>query len=175
MLAMRGGNYIDIIRERGFFWFFCTQFLGAFNDSFYKIIVTLIALNIPASLGGGNHYIPLIGGLFILPFFLFSGYAGFVADVYSKRTILVLVKVFEIFAMIAGCFAFFGGQIEYMLVIVFLMGLHSTFFSPAKYGILPEIVSERDLSRGNGLLEMSTFLAIILGTSLGGTVYETLK
>src|ERR1043166_7094027 len=133
MLAMRGGSYIDILRERGFFFFFCTQFLGAFNDSFYKILVTLIALDIPASLGGGNHYIPLIGGLFILPFFLFSGYAGFLADVYSNRTILVVVKVFEIFAMIAGCLAFFGGRIEYMLVIVFLMGLHSTFFSPAKY------------------------------------------
>src|ERR1051325_995165 len=172
MLAMRGGNYIGILRERGFFFFFCTQFLGAFNDSFYKIIVTLIALRIPASLGGGNQYIPLIGGVFFLPFFVFSGYAGYIADVHSKRTILIAVKLFEILVMTAGFFAFFADRIEYMLVIVFLMGLHSTFFSPAEYGILPEMLPETELSRGNGLLEMSTFLAIILGTSLGGAVYE---
>src|ERR1044071_4760983 len=172
MLAMRGGNYIEILKQRGFLFFFCTQFLGAFNDSFYKIIVTLIALDIPAVVGGGSHYIPLIGGLFILPFFLFSGYAGYFADVYSKRVILISVKVFEIFAMVAAFFAFFAGTMAYMLIIVFLMGLHSTFFSPAKYGILPEMLPERDLSRGNGLIEMSTFLAIILGTSLGGAVYE---
>src|SRR5713226_111529 len=172
---MPSGKYIDILKDRGFFCFFCTQFLGAFNDNFYKIIVTLVALDIPAAAGGGNQYIPLIGGLFILPFFLFSGYAGFLADVYSKRNILVAVKVFEIFAMALGFLAFFADRIEPMLAVVFLMGLHSTFFSPAKYGILPEMLPDKDLSRGNGLLEMSTFLAIILGTSLGGAIYEAWK
>ena len=172
---MPTGKYIDILKDRGFFCFFCTQFLGAFNDNFYKIIVTLVALDIPAAAGGGNQYIPLIGGLFILPFFLFSGYAGYLADVYSKRNILVAVKVFEIVAMSLGFLAFFADRIEPMLGVVFLMGLHSTFFSPAKYGILPEMLPDKDLSRGNGLLEMSTFLAIILGTSVGGAIYEAWK
>ena len=95
---MAAGKYIDILKDRGFFCFFWTQFLGAFNDNFYKIIVTLVALDIPS--GGGIQYIPLIGGLFILPFLLLSGYAGYLADVYSKRAVLVAVKVFEIFAMI---------------------------------------------------------------------------
>jgi acyl-[acyl-carrier-protein]-phospholipid O-acyltransferase/long-chain-fatty-acid--[acyl-carrier-protein] ligase len=170
---MAAGKYIDILKERGFFCFFWTQFLGAFNDNFYKIIVTLIALDIPAS--GGIQYIPLIGGLFILPFLLFSGYAGYLADVYSKRNVLVAVKVFEIFAMGLGFLGFFVDRMEPMLTVVFLMGLHSTFFSPAKYGILPEMLPEKDLSRGNGLLEMSTFMAIILGTAFGGTIYEAWK
>ena len=170
---MTAGKYIDILKDRGFFGFFWTQFLGAFNDNFYKIIVTLVALDIPAD--GGIQYIPLIGGLFILPFLLFSGYAGYLADIYSKRTILVAVKVFEIFAMALGFFAFFVDRMEPMLTVVFLMGLHSTFFSPAKYGILPEMLPEKDLSRGNGLLEMSTFMAIILGTAFGGTIYEAWK
>jgi acyl-[acyl-carrier-protein]-phospholipid O-acyltransferase/long-chain-fatty-acid--[acyl-carrier-protein] ligase len=172
---MPTGKYIDILKDRGFFCFFCTQFLGAFNDNFYKIIVTLVALDIPAAAGGGNEYIPLIGGLFILPFLFFSGYAGHLADVYSKRNILVAVKVFEIVAMSLGFLAFFADRIEPMLVVVFLMGLHSTIFSPAKYGILPEMLPDKDLSRGNGLLEMSTFLAIILGTSVGGAIYEAWK
>src|SRR5437660_8102528 len=172
---MPAGKYTDILKDRGFFCFFWTQFLGAFNDNFYKIIVTLVALDIPAAVGGGNQYIPLIGGLFILPFFLFSGYAGYLADVYSKRTILISVKIFEIFAMGLGLFAFFADRMEPMLAVIFLMGLHSTFFSPAKYGILPEMLPDKDLSRGNGLLEMSTFLAIILGTSLGSAIYEACK
>ena len=170
---MATGKYIDILKDRGFFCFFWTQFLGAFNDNFYKIIVTLVALDIPAS--GGIQYIPLIGGLFILPFLLFSGYAGYLADVHSKRKILIAIKVFEIFAMALGLLAFFTDRLEPMLAVVFLMGLHSTFFSPAKYGILPEMLPEKDLSRGNGLLEMSTFMAIILGTSFGGTIYEAWK
>jgi len=172
---MAAGSYTDILKQRGFFCFFWTQFLGAFNDNFYKIIITLVALDLPAAAGGGKHYIPLIGGLFILPFLLFSGYAGYLADVRSKRTVLVAVKLFEIVAMTLGLLAFFTGRMENMLAVVFLMGLHSTFFSPAKYGILPEMLPEKDLSRGNGLLEMSTFMAIILGTSLGGTIYEAWK
>jgi acyl-[acyl-carrier-protein]-phospholipid O-acyltransferase / long-chain-fatty-acid--[acyl-carrier-protein] ligase len=172
---MAAGKYIDLLKNRGFFCFFWTQFLGAFNDNFYKIIVTLVALDIPAAASGANPYIPLIGGLFILPFLLFSGYAGYLADVHSKRTILVAVKIFEIFAMALGFLAFFVDRMEPMLAVIFLMGLHSTFFSPAKYGILPEMLPDKDLARGNGLLEMSTFLAIILGTSLGGAIYEAWK
>jgi acyl-[acyl-carrier-protein]-phospholipid O-acyltransferase/long-chain-fatty-acid--[acyl-carrier-protein] ligase len=172
---MATGKYIEILKQRGFLCFFWTQFLGAFNDNFYKIIVTLVALNAPATAGGGSQYIPLIGGLFILPFLLFSGYAGHLADVYRKHTVLVGVKFFEIVAMGLGLLAFFSARIEPMLGVVFLMGLHSTFFSPAKYGILPEMLPDKDLSRGNGLLEMSTFMAIILGTAMGGTIYEMWK
>src|ERR1051325_2521633 len=170
---MADGKYIDTLRQPGFFAFFCTQFLGAFNDNFLKIVVSFIALDLAMS--GADNYVELIAFLFILPSALFSGYAGHLADVYSKRLILVAVKACEIAIMVLALAAFFTGHIQFMLAVVFLMGLHSAFFSPAKYGILPEMLPERDLSRGNGLIEMSTFLAIILGTSLGGAVYEALK
>src|SRR5256886_3500691 len=172
---MAENRYIDLLKNRGFFCFFCTQFLGAFNDNFYKTMVPLFALDLPATASGANPYIPLIGGRLILPFLLFSGYAGYLADIPSKRPILVGVTICEIFAMSFGLVAFFLDRMEPMLAVGFLMGLHSTFFSPAKYGILPEMLPDKDLSRGNGLLEMSTFLAIILGTSLGGAIYEAWK
>ncbi len=166
---MSNGKYIHTLRQPGFLPFFWTQFLGAFNDNFLKIVVSFVALDLAVS--GSSNYVELIAFLFILPSALFSGYAGHLADVYSKRTVLVAVKIAEIAIMILAVAAFFTGHIQFMLATVFLMGIHSAFFSPAKYGILPEMLPEADLSRGNGLLEMSTFMAIILGTSVGGAIF----
>src|SRR5881296_3632661 len=143
------------------------QCLGAFNDNVYKMVVSLLAVNAAVSAGGGSGALSLISVIFILPFFLFSGYAGHAADAYSKRTVLVVTKAFEIGAMGLGFFAFLSGRIELMLGVLFLMALQATFFSPAKYGILPELLPDKDLSRANGLLEMSTFVAIVAGTALG--------
>jgi len=140
---MADGKYIDTLRQPGFFAFFCTQFLGAFNDNFLKIVVSFIALDLAVS--GADNYVELIAFLFILPSALFSGYAGHLADVYSKRAILVAVKACEIAIMILALAAFFAGHIQFMLAVVFLMGLHSAFFSPAKYGILPEMLPEKEL------------------------------
>ncbi|MGH7798408.1 MAG: acyl-[ACP]--phospholipid O-acyltransferase [Candidatus Binatia bacterium] len=170
---MATGKYIDTLKQPGFFGFFSTQFLGAFNDNFLKIVVSFVALDL--AVHGGPGYVEIIAFLFILPSALFSGYAGHLADVYSKRTILVAVKVCEIVIMVLAIATFFTGHLESMLVIVFLMGLHAAFFSPAKYGILPEMLPDKDLSRGNGLLEMSTFMAIILGTSVGGALFALWK
>jgi acyl-[acyl-carrier-protein]-phospholipid O-acyltransferase/long-chain-fatty-acid--[acyl-carrier-protein] ligase len=170
---MNNGNYTNTLKLPGFFPFFCTQFLGAFNDNFLKIVVSFVALSLAGH--GGDYYVELIAILFILPSALFSGYAGHLADVCSKRTILVAVKAIEIAIMVFSLVAFFYGDILPMLGAVFLMGLHSAFFSPAKYGILPEMLPDKDLSRGNGLLEMSTFMAIILGTSLGSAIFSVWK
>jgi len=162
------GKYTDTLKQLGLQPFLWAQFLGALNDNFYKIVVSLLAADLATSTGGGSGYLSLVGAVFMLPFFFFSGYAGHVADVFSKRNVLVITKAFEIVAMALGFFAFLSQRIELMLGVVFLMALQSTFFSPAKYGILPEMIPDKDLSRANGLLEMSTFLAIILGTWLGG-------
>jgi len=170
---MADGKYCDTLKQPGFLAFFWTQLLGAFNDNFLKIVVSFFALNLAVK--GADSYVELITFLFILPSALFSGYAGHLADVYSKRSILVAVKVCEIVIMILACGAFFIGHIDPMLALVFLMGLHAAFFSPAKYGILPEMLQEKDLSRGNGLLEMSTFMAIILGTSVGSAIFSVWK
>ncbi len=150
-----------------------SQFLGAFNDNVYKIVLSLLTANQALATGEGSSAIALIGAIFILPFVLFSGYAGYVADVFSKRTVLITAKCLEIVSMGLGIFAFLAGQLPLMLGVLFLMALQSTFFSPAKYGILPELLPDRDLSRANGLMEMGTFLAIILGTSIGSFLFAT--
>lgn len=172
---MSTGKYKDLLKSFGFQSFLWTQFLGALNDNFYKMVVSLLAINAAASSGGGSGYLPMAGALFILPFFLFSGYAGYMADVHNKRSVLIITKSFEIVAMGTALLTFWIGRIDLMLVVLFLMALQSTFFSPAKYGILPEMLPYRDISRANGLLEMSTFLAIILGTSIGGLIFAAWK
>lgn len=167
------GRYKDLIKSMGFQSFLWTQFLGAFNDNAFKIVLSLVAVNIAGSEGAsGGAYLSMVGAVFILPFFFFSGYAGHVADVFNKRTVIIATKGFEVVAVLFGLAALWSGRIELMLGTLFLMALHSTFFSPAKYGIVPEMLPDRDLSRANGLLEMSTFLAIILGTSLGTIMYS---
>lgn len=170
---MKGGTYLSLLKSFGFQSFLWTQFLGAFNDNVSKWIVTLYAIDI--AIGHGTVFAAIVGGIFVLPFVLFSSYSGYLADIYSKRTIIVIVKLFEIASMLVGYFAITSGNIYFMLIIPFLMGLHSTFFSPAKYGILPEMLDEKDLSRANGILEMTTFMAIILGTSIGGVLYQYWK
>jgi acyl-[acyl-carrier-protein]-phospholipid O-acyltransferase/long-chain-fatty-acid--[acyl-carrier-protein] ligase len=169
------GKYRDLLKSVGFQSFLWTQFLGAFNDNVYKIVVSMLAVDVVTRSGGGSGYLSLVGAIFILPFFLFSGPAGYLADVFNKRTVLIVTKAFEIVAMGLGFFAFLSGRIEPMLAVLFLMALQATFFSPAKYGILPEMVPDKDLSRANGLLEMSTFLAIILGTSIGSVMFAAWK
>src|SRR5439155_4100690 len=97
------------------------------------------------------------------------------ADSVSKRTVLISVMVFGIFAMLLALAAFFSTRMELMLLVLFLMALHSTLFSPAKYGIVPEMLPDRELSRANALLEMSTFVAIVLGTAIGSSLFSAWK
>ena len=133
------------------------------------------AVHVAANSDASGKYLSIAGAVFVIPFLLFSGYSGHLADRVSKRTVLISVKAFEIVAMALGLAAFFTTRIELMLVVLFLMALHSTVFSPAKYGIIPETIPDQDLSRANGLLEMSTFVAIVLGTSVGTLLFSAWK
>src|SRR5580692_784700 len=166
---MPQGSFSDLLGKRGFQAFLWTQFLGAFNDNLYKIVVSMRAVQVAANQGGA--YLSIAGAVFVVPFLLFSGYSGHLADAVSKRKVLISVKVFEIFVMTLGFAAFFSTRIELMLAVLFLMALHSTVFSPAKYGIVPEMLPDKDLSRANALLELTTFVAIVLGTSGGGLMF----
>src|SRR5580704_11656542 len=172
---MAQNSFKDLLKNAGFHSFLWTQFLGAFNDNVYKILVSMRAVHVAANTGSGSAYLSLAGVVFVVPFLLFSGYSGHLADVVSKRKVLISVKIFEIFVMTLGFAAFFSTRIELMLLVLFLMALHSTVFSPAKYGIVPEILPDKDLSRANGLLEMSTFVAIVLGTSIGSFLFAVWK
>jgi acyl-[acyl-carrier-protein]-phospholipid O-acyltransferase / long-chain-fatty-acid--[acyl-carrier-protein] ligase len=159
----------QLLKNSGFRAFLWTQFLGALNDNLYKTIVSLRAVEVAAS--AGLDYLSIAGAVFVLPFLLFSGYSGHLADKVSKRTVMISVKVFEIGAMTMGLAVFFTNRMEWMLAVLFLMALHSTIFSPAKYGFVPELLEDKDLSRANGLLEMTTFVAIVLGTSIGSFLF----
>ncbi len=153
---------------RGFKALLVTQFLGAFNDNAFKLIIALLAIDIFGGLKGGTLYISIAGAIFILPFLLFSTYAGYLADRFSKKVIIIGAKVAELLIMVLGLFVFLWGNIWMMFFILFLMGAQSAFFSPSKYGILPEILNTEDISEGNGKIQFLTFLAIILGTASGG-------
>ena len=151
-------------RLRGFWALFVTQFQGAFSDNVLKWLVVFMILGMNVSTAELHRVGELVTALFSLPFILFSMAGGFFADRFSKRTISVSVKIFEMGVMLLALAGFWWNQIPLLLGCVFLMGVHSSFFGPSKYGLLPELLPEKKLSWGNGLLELGTFMAIILGT-----------
>src|SRR5580700_1829848 len=137
---MTNTGFKPLLKNGGFQAFLWTQFLGALNDNIYKIVVSMRAVHIAANSSASGFYLSLAGAVFVVPFLLFSGYSGHLADAVSKRKVLVGVKIF---AMAAGLATFFTTRIEWMLIVLFLMALHSTVFSPAKYGLVPEILPGR--------------------------------
>ncbi len=161
---------VPLLANRSFLGMTATQFLGAFNDNLFKQLMLLLAIPVAASsIQQDRQAVATI--VFALPFILFSGYAGFLSDRYSKRRVIVLSKVAEIVVMLLGlfafaCFATFG--YTGLLVVLFLMGMQSAFFGPGKYGILPEMLPKEQLPRANGIILMTTFLAIIFGTAAAG-------
>jgi acyl-[acyl-carrier-protein]-phospholipid O-acyltransferase/long-chain-fatty-acid--[acyl-carrier-protein] ligase len=157
---------------RGFWSLFITQFQGAFSDNVLKNLVVFMVLGLNATLAQKQRYGESVGALFALPFILFSMAGGFLADRFSKRTICIGVKIFELVVM-SVVFAGLSTQRENLLLVaIFLMGTHSAIFGPSKYGLLPELLPERKLSWGNGLLELGTFMAIILGTVAAALMAE---
>src|ERR1700744_5254642 len=161
-------GYRALLSDGPFQSFLWTQFLAAFNDNVYKMIVSVGAVELAANQMLGARYLALSGAVFVLPFLLFAGYAGQIADRYSKTRVLQITKSFEIVIMCAGIAALYFRSINMLLFVLFLLAMQANMFSPAKYGILPEMLSDAQISRANGLLEFTTFAAIILGTS-GGT------
>lgn len=163
-------NQFELLKTRRFLPFFCTQFLGAFNDNVFKqSLIILLAFNA----AGMTTLSPVIltnlcAGLFILPFFLFSATAGQVADKYDKTTIIRLVKGAEILIMVLAGIGFHFQQLWMLLTALFLMGTHSSVFGPIKYAILPQNLTKDELVGGNALVETGTSLAILLGSMLGG-------
>lgn len=164
-----------LLAERRFLPYFTSQSLGAFNDNLLKnglVLLATFSTGLGAS-GAGPAIAPellanLAGGLFILPFLLFSGLAGQLADRYDKALILKIVKAAEIAIMALAGWGFAQGNLVVLLASLFLMGLHSTFFAPAKYGLLPQVLRSEELVGGNALVETGTFLAILGGTLTAG-------
>jgi hypothetical protein len=159
-----------LLRERRFAPFFWTQFLGAANDNLFKFSFTLLASYHAAEWGGANASTVgfVIGALFIAPYLLFSATSGQVADKYDKARVMRLVKSLEIAIMAVAAAGFLTHAALLLYAAVFLMGLHSTLFGPVKYAYLPQHLREDELTGGNGMVEMGTFVAILAGTVAGG-------
>jgi hypothetical protein len=165
-------SQFKLLGERRFWPLFWTQFLGAFNDNLFKnALVILVAYRSMSLMGiSSQEIVVACAGIFILPFFLFSAIAGQLCDRFAKWRLIRLVKLWEIGVMALAGVGFAIDNLALLLIVLFLMGMQSTFFGPAKYSILPELLGERDLVGGNALVAGATFLAILLGTITGGLV-----
>lgn len=164
----------SLLSDRTFWGLAITQFLGAFNDNLYKQLMLLIAIGGVGQITKDDRQ-GWATFAFSLPFVLFSGLAGYLSDRNSKSRIIVICKIAEIVITLLAVLAFwlYGNLGDYgTWTVLILMGMHSTFFGPAKYGVLPELFHHKHLPRANGLILMSTFLAIILGVVLAGAIKE---
>lgn len=149
---------------------FVTQFLGAFNDNFLKNALVVLLTYRLADKSGQNPQVlvALAAGLFILPYFLFAALSGQLADKWARNLIARWVKLAEIVLMILALIGFIYESVWFLMLVLFLMGVHSTFFSPVKYSLLPQHLKEKELLSGNASIGAGTFLAILLGTICGG-------
>ena len=159
--------------DRSFGWLNATQFLGALNDNVFKQLIILFLIYLQSKSDSSNitadasRIMVWAGVVFVIPFLLFSAVAGRLSDRFSKRDIVVLAKAAEVVIMIAGCIAFIFQSAIGLYVLLFVMAAQSTFFAPAKYGIIPELVGREQLSKANSFLEALTYLAIIIGAAVG--------
>ena len=167
-------NVTHLLRARRFLPLFSTQFLGAFNDSLFKqAVVLFVTYQLFSNPAKEFQFSAIAQGLFILPFFLFSAVAGQLADDHDKSRLIRIIKLAEIGIMLVGGAGIMLANIPLMLAAVFAMGVHSTFFGPIKYAILPQALHKDEVLGGTGLVEAGTYLAILGGTILAGVLATT--
>ena len=169
---MSGPNQFALLKTQRFLPLFISQAIGAFNDNAFRFALNILLISgaTGASIETAGLSNTLAAGLLMLPFFLFSALAGQLSDKYDKALIARRTRFFEIFAVAIAAFSLFTNQIWLQLFSVFLMGTVSAFFGPVKYSILPQHLDRQELIGGNGLIEMATFVAILLGTLFGSIV-----
>ena len=165
-----GKGQFQLLKSRRFLPLFLTQFFGALNDNLFKN--ALLVILVSASIAGAedsntNALVNLAAGLFVLPFFLFSAISGQLADKYEKSRIIRKIKLAEIMIMVVGFLALWLGSLWLLFLVLFLMGVQSTFFGPVKYSIIPQHLSDSELVAGNAQVGMGTFVAILIGTIMG--------
>jgi acyl-[acyl-carrier-protein]-phospholipid O-acyltransferase / long-chain-fatty-acid--[acyl-carrier-protein] ligase len=157
-----------LLRTSRFLPLFATQMLGAINDNLFKNALVVLALYKLSS--GGPVLVALAGGVFILPYVLFSATAGQLADRYEKSRLIRLTKLGEVGLMVMAALGFLTGNLSALMLVLFGLGIQATFFGPLKYAILPTHLREEELVAGNGMIEAGTFLGILAGTIGGGAL-----
>ena len=162
-------NQFALLGQRRFAPFFWTQFSGAANDNLFKFAFTvMVTYQLSVSWMEPKMAGLVIGAVFILPFLLFSATSGQLTDKYDKTKVIRFVKNLEIVIMALAAYGFFNANVPILLICTALMGLHSTLFGPVKFAYMPQVLNERELTGGNGMVEMGTFVAILLGQVVGG-------
>ena len=156
----------------GFLSLVATQFFGAMNDNVIKGVLTFMVIDGAWAGGLGPGGQGIVGMCFTVPFILLSGYGGQLADSYSKREVIKWVKVAEIPIAILGAIGFFTGNLWVTMAALVALTCQSSFFGPAKYGMIPELVDDGDLSRANGTINMMTNVAVIVGTLVAGVASD---
>src|SRR4051794_1405704 len=160
---------MHLMKKRRFLPLFATQFLGAFNDNLFRTaMVMLVIYGIYGDATQEATFSAAVGALFILPFFLFSALSGQLADARDKAAIIRIVRTVEIGIMVGGAAGLVMHNVTLLLLALFAMGIHSTFFGPIKYAVLPQHLEPDEVLGGTGLVEAGTYVAILVGTILGG-------
>lgn len=172
MISQQTENQFQLLTQKRFGWFFTAQFLGAFNDNLFKMaLIILISFQLSTKNPDlANILASLCTGAFVLPFFLFSAFAGQIADKFDKASLIRWIKFLEILITSLAAIAFHKMALTWLVVLLIFMGTHSALFGPVKYSYLPKQLHPSELIGGNGLVEMGTFLAILIGTLLGGVL-----
>jgi acyl-[acyl-carrier-protein]-phospholipid O-acyltransferase/long-chain-fatty-acid--[acyl-carrier-protein] ligase len=163
------------VSHRGFWNLIATQFQGAFSDNALKnlVIFLILGMNLPHE--RTNRMISLVGITFAIPFLLFSLAGGYFADRYSKRSVTIRTKYLEIAVMIVALAGLAASNIALQFAAIFLVCMQAALFGAAKYGLLPELLAESELSWGNGILELGTFVAALTGTMAGALLADTFR
>lgn len=161
---------LGLLQQKRFLPFFITQFFGAFNDNVFKnaLIILIAFQGAQFTQVNTNLLINIAAALFILPFFLFSATAGQWIDKCEKSKAIRLIKMIEVAIMLLAAFSFIQGDIIVLVALLFLMGSQSAFFGPAKYSYIPQHLTSKELTKGNALVQLGTFVAILTGTIVGG-------
>ena len=157
-----------LLRSRRFLPLFVTQFLGALNDNLFKNALVVLALFQAGA--QGPVLVAAAGGVFILPYVLFASIAGELADRYDKARLIRLMKWWECALMVTAAVGFLSGEIGFLMVVLFGLGMQATFFSPLKYGILPDHLGTHEIVAGNGYIEAGTYVGILAGTIAGAAL-----
>lgn len=164
----------NLLRYKRFLPIFGTQFFGVLNDNVFKnAIVILVTFSIATEINIDSHFLVILAaGIFIMPFFLFSAIAGQLADKFEKSMLIRRIKFLEIIIMLLGSVGFYFNHVPLLMLVLFFMGMQSTLFGPLKYGILPQHLTGGELLGGNGLIQMATYVGILIGTIVGGVLID---
>jgi acyl-[acyl-carrier-protein]-phospholipid O-acyltransferase / long-chain-fatty-acid--[acyl-carrier-protein] ligase len=163
-------GYKGIVRNRGYSSLLVAQAMSVFNDNAFRYVLLLLVIAGAGSVAAQNRLVSYANGIFVLPYILFSSYAGQIADRFSKRSVIIAFKLLEVALMSAAALAVYSANIPVMLAVLFVAGTHSTFLAPAKEGILPQMLADQDLSRANGLMQLTVYTMIIAGPVFAGLV-----